>query len=323
MGLVLLSAEDLARLLPLRDTIEAMKRAFAAVASGSAQQPQRAVLETAEGTTLVMPGAIRGRALGTKLVSLFPGNPALGRPTLQGLLALLDPSTGTPAALIDAAALTAWRTGAASGAATDLLARRDARLGAVIGSGPQARTQALAIDAVRELSEIRLAARDRAKLERFARELAPLLRARVVPCGSAAEAVDGADCVCTATDARAALFAAADLAPGVHVNAVGSFTLQMRELDEDTVAGARVFVDERAAALAESGELVAALRAGRTRAQDWTELGDVVLGRAAGRLERDERTLFKSVGLVAQDLEAGALALERARAQGLGRELEL
>jgi ornithine cyclodeaminase len=305
------------------ELVAATKDAFAALASGRAQLPQRAVLRTEGGITLVMPGAIGERALGAKLVSLFPGNPERGRPTLQGLVLLLDPATGSPAGLLDAASLTALRTGAVAGAATDLLARPDARVGAVIGSGPQARTQALALDAVRELDELRFAARDRSKLERFVSDLAPRLRARAAACATPAEAVRAADVVSTATDASAPLFASADLAEGVHLNAVGSFTLQMRELDDETIADARVFVDSREAALEEAGELVGAVRAGRTRPEDWTELGELVLGRSAGRRDRRERTLFKSVGLALQDLAAGALALERARAAGVGRVIEL
>jgi len=323
MGLLVLTAAELERLLPMGALVEAMKRAFAALTAGEALLPGRGVLSTEPGVTLTMPGAIHGRALGAKLVSLFPGNPARGRPTLQGLLVLLDPSTGTPAGLLDAGVLTALRTGAASGAATDLLAPEDARVAAVIGSGPQARTQALAIDAVRDLEEIRVAARDRAKLERFAESLTPQLRASLTVLGSPAEAVCGAQIVCTATDARAPLFAARDLAAGAHVNAVGSFTPDMRELDEDTVAGARVFVDSLGAAQEEAGELMAAAGSGRTRPEDWTELGAVVLGRATGRLDPEERTLFKSVGVAVQDLEAGALALALARERGMGEEVQL
>ncbi|MEP7357226.1 MAG: hypothetical protein ABI847_08300, partial [Anaerolineales bacterium] len=209
-----------------------------------------------------------------------------------------------------------------SGAATDLLALPEAAIAAVLGCGHQARTQALAIDAVRSLDIIRVYARTAAHVQAFVRELQPQMRARLVAAASAAEAVAGADIICAATTSARPVFDGASLKPGVHVNGVGSYTLQMQEVDAETVSRAKIFVDSRTAALAEAGDLVIPLRAGQTRSEDWTELGEVAAGRQAGRESPREVTFFKSVGVAAQDVAAASRALAEAARLGLGRQVE-
>lgn len=325
MELRLLTARDLRRALPMAEAIETMKQAFAALSSGRAVMPQRLAIpvQEASGTLLVKPAYLPGTGLGAKLVSFFPGNRERGRPAISGLVVALDPASGEPRAICDGGFLTAWRTGAASGAATDLLARGDARIGAVIGCGAQGRTQALAIDAVRELEEIRLFSRTRERVERLAEELAPELRARPVAVESAAAALAGADVVCTATDSATPVFAAADLADGAHLNGIGSFTPRMQEVDAATVGRARVWVDSLESAQAEAGDLLVAEKQGQTRRDDWVELGHLILGRAPGRGGEDEVTFFKSVGVAAQDVAALSAALGRADELGLGSSVDL
>lgn len=305
--------------------VAAMKKAFAALSAGEAQVPARTVVQVPEagGVVLVMPGYLPGEGLATKLVSVFPGNRQRGRPALHGLVVVLDPETGEPAAVVDGTFLTAWRTGAATGAATDLLARRDARTAALFGCGAQARTQALALDAVRDLELIRVCARRRESAEAFAVAMQPSVAARLVPAASPREAVEGADLVTAATSSATPVFEGRHLAPGAHVNGVGSFTLEMQEVDIETVRRARVFVDSREAARAEAGDLMIAAAAGATRPEDWTELGDVAAGRTPGRASASEITFFKSVGVAVQDVVAAARAAAAVRRLGLGREVEL
>lgn len=323
MRLRLLGAADLRQALPMADTVEAMKQAFAALSSGRAVVPQRLSVAAKKGTLLAKPGWLPGRALGAKLVSVFPGNAELGKPIVPGIVVLLDENTGEPQALLDGTFLTAWRTGAASGAATDLLARTDARVAAVFGCGAQAETQVLAIDAVRELEEIRIYARTGARVHGFVERLGAEVRAALVAAPSPRVALEGAEVICTATTSTEPVFDGADLAPGAHLNGVGSYTLDMREVDVETVRRSSVFVDSRDSALAEAGELVAAVAAGATEAARWVELGEVAAGRHPGRQSDGEITFFKSVGSAVQDLAAGALALERAEAEGLGERVEL
>ena len=324
MRLLALSAEDLRRALPMRDTVEAMKKAFADLSTGRAVVPQRAVLGLdGGGAFLVKPAVQPGTGLGAKLLTLVPSNPERGLPLIQALVLVLDPETGSPIGLCEGAFLTAWRTGAASGAATDLLARPDARRAAIFGAGVQARTQALAVAAVRDLQEMYVFARTPSSREACAAELDDQLDARVVAAGSAAEALEGADVVCAATTSSTPVFDGAAIAEGCHVNGVGSYTPEMRELDVELVRRARVFVDSRDAARLEAGELIEAERRGATRSDDWSELGEVVEGSRAGRGDEREITLFKSVGVAVQDVGAAALAFARAKRLGLGSEVEL
>ncbi|WP_448592260.1 ornithine cyclodeaminase family protein [Thermoflexus hugenholtzii] len=321
MTLPFFTAEDIRRALPMREAIEAMRAAFIAFSEGRAHIPQRLSISIPEqeGITLVMPGYVPPDALGLKVVSVFPRNPARGLPTLSALVVMLDPETGAPAALLDGAFLTAWRTGAASGLATDLLARPDAESLALIGAGAQARTQLLAVAAVRSLRRVRVYSRTPARAQALIEEM----RGRegipediaVAPTPEAA--VAEADIVCTATNSSVPVFDGQALRPGTHINAIGSFTLEMRELDEETFRrAARVVVDSRAAALAEAGEVVWAIRQGILREADLVELGEIAAGRRPGRERPEEITLFKSVGLAVQDLVAAQRVRQRIRAQG-------
>src|SRR5574342_733790 len=181
MKLLLLSAADLRQALPMPAAIEAMKAAYAELSTGRANAPQRVALAVppAGGVALFMPAYLPSSGLGAKLVSVLPRNAERGQATIHGLVVVLDPESGEPLALCDGAFLTAWRTGAGSGAATDLLARPEARVGALLGCGAQARTQALAIDAVRPLGVVRVYARTRSNVERFVEELQPHITTRL------------------------------------------------------------------------------------------------------------------------------------------------
>ena len=304
--------------------IAAMRSAFEALSTGRADVPLRTALPVpqAEGVSLFMPAYLPGIGLGAKIVSVFPHNPQQGRPVIHGLVVVLDPLSGEPLALCDGGFLTAWRTGAASGAASELLARPEAAIGAVLGCGAQARTQAIAIDAVRRLETIRVYSPTAAHVRAFMAGLQPQLRARLAAVASPEEAVRGADIICAATSSATPVLDGSWLKPGAHVNGIGSYTLDMQEVDAATVARARIFVDSRAAALAEAGDLVIPMRAGQTRSEDWVELGEVAAGLKPGRRSPQEVTLFKSVGVAAQDVAAASRALAEARRLGLGAQVE-
>lgn len=320
MRLTLLSAADIQTALPMPAAIAAMKTAFAALSAGQAAVPLRAALPVPEheAVSLFMPAYLRGVGLGVKIVSVFPKNAQHHRPIIFGLVIALDPATGEPLALLDGTFLTAWRTGAASGAATDLLARADVTIGAVIGCGAQARTQVLAIDAARSLAEIRVYAPRPERAQAFIAELQPRVTAKLIATPSSSDAVRDADVICAATTSATPVFDGQWLKPGAHVNGVGSYTLQMQEVDAVTVRRARLFVDARASALAEAGDLVSA----HTGPDDWTELGEVAAGLKPGRQARDDITFFKSVGVAVQDVVAAGAALAEAGRLGLGKVVE-
>ena len=324
MKLLLLSASDLVQAFPMTAAVEASERAYRALSSGRSGAPLRTAIPSGEGGTVLLMGAsVGGSELAAKVVSVFPGNAARGEPTIGGLVIALDPSTGNPLAVLPGAWLTAMRTGAASGIATKVLARETAKVGAILGAGPQARTQALAIDTVRELSELRIYARRADAGRALAKELSSALRAEVLFVESLRAAVAGAEIICTATSAREPLLTAEMLEPGMHINAVGSFRPEMRELDVEVVTRARVFVDSVSACSEEAGELIAAEAEGAKLRGSWTELGTLLESGSSGRSSQEEITLFKSVGVAEQDACAAGEAIRRAVSMGLGTEVDL
>jgi ornithine cyclodeaminase len=239
------------------------------------------------------------------------------------VVVLLDPQTGQVAALLEGGALTAIRTGAASGLATELLARPNASRVAVIGAGVQARTQLEAVCCVRQIESVAvyaLAGADELAWEMAGRGNVP---DAVRVAGSAREAALEADIICTATSSTEPVLGLADVAPGTHINAIGAFTPEMREIDTALVSAASVVVDQREACMAEAGEVIAAVGQGLMSQADLVELGEILNGDAAGRQRADQITLFKSVGVAVQDLCAGAKALEGAVARKLGQVIEL
>ena len=246
---------------------------------------------------------------------------------LHALVILLDAETGAPVAALEGGWLTALRTGAASGAATDLLARPDARTLAVFGAGAQAETQMMAVCAVRSIERVWLCSRTPARAEALAARLAGHhgvpTDLRIV--ADPAQAAGEADIICTATTSPSPVFPGEAVRPGTHINAIGAFTTTAREVDTRLVQrAARLVVDERAAAEAEAGDLVIPWQAGDGPGpESWIELGAIAAGLAQGRTEADQVTLFKSVGNAAQDVAVGALAVARAEARGLGVEVEL
>ena len=301
----------------MADAIDAVAEGFVALSAGRAHVPVRIHIPLPEeGLVGAMPAALDGSPYyAVKVVGIAPAAPRAGLPLISATVLLGDAATGAPLALLEGTALTALRTGAAGGLAARALAAPDASVVAIFGAGVQARTQLTAVLAVRAIEDVRVTARDPRHADEFVAWARSRHRGVRIRAASAADAVDGAGIVVAATSSATPVFAGASLAPGVHVTGVGSHRPHMRELDADTMRGARVVVDQRAGALAEAGEL-AGLGAG-----DVVEIGEVLSGTAPGRSSRGERTVFKSVGNGIQDLVVAALVYERAKALGLGEEI--
>ena len=323
--MLILDREAVRRALPMEAAIEAMRQAFAAFCEGRAVVPERIHLdvERHEGVTLVMPAFVQGEdeALAVKVVSLFAGNQARGLARIQAAVLALEPDTGRPLAVLEGATLTALRTGAACGLATDILARPNARSVAILGAGVQARTQLEAVCCVRRVETVWVFDVEGARARAFADEMASLVR-DIETAATAAEAVREADIVCAATTSATPVFADEDICPGTHINAIGSFKPSVQEIPSATVVRSLVVVDSREAALAETGDLLIPIGQGLMSAEDiHAELGELVLGRKPGRTSPDQVTLFKSVGIAVQDAVAASHALRRARDLGLGEEV--
>jgi alanine dehydrogenase len=323
----ILSREDVRQALPMRQAIEAMKGAFAQLSTGQAEVPLRVALDVPRhnGVTLFMPAYLSADdQMAVKIVSVFNDNPAQGLPLIHALVVVVDATTGSPAAVMDGTALTALRTGAASGAATDLLARQDAHTAVVFGAGAQGRTQLEAVCAVRPIREAWVYDVMPRQAAAYADEMSQRLSLPVSVAETPAQAVRQADVICTATTASSPVFDDADVRPGTHINAVGAYTPQMQEVPPETVLRARVVIDHREASLAEAGDLLIPLEQGLiTEAHIYAELGEIAAGRKPGRASPDEITLFKSVGVAVQDVAAAGAVLEAARELGLGTEVAL
>jgi len=331
LSLLILDRDSVRAALPMPLAIAAMKEAFAAQSAGRVESPERTHLAITpyEGTTFVMAAfvnddAAAARALAMKIVSVFGGNEALGKSRVQAAVLVLDPATGEPQALLEGATLTAIRTAAASGAATDLLARADSHTLAVFGAGTQARAHVEAICAVRPIRTVCAYSRTREKLDAM---LADLARSapdrRFVAAASPAEALAQADIVVAATSSTVPVFHDADLRAGTHINAIGTYTPNASEIPAHTVARAIVVVDSRAAACKEAGDLIQPQRDGIIDATHiHAELGEILLGTRPGRPDDGAVTLFKSVGLAAQDAVAARHAVQSALRQHLGKHIE-
>jgi alanine dehydrogenase len=285
------------RLLRMEEVIPAMERALADFSSGRVVQPMRVMVPDAEhqGFLGLMPAYYAGDALGVKLVAFYPQNQSM--PTHHATILLFKLETGEPLVSMDGRLITEVRTAAVSAVATKYLARPDASVLAIIGSGVQARSHLEALRLIRRFEEVRVWSPRHA--ETFAR------RFSVRGTASAEEAVRGADVVVTATTSKTPVLFGEWLSPGAHINAVGAPRPDWRELDDETLRRARIYVDSREAALEESGDVIAAGRI-------FAEVGEVVSGAKPGRQSAEEITLFKSLGLAVEDVATADLIYRKA-----------
>lgn len=313
-------------LFPMPAAIEVVREALRSSSSGSVRQPLRTMLPGAGGDVFaVMPAHVplRGEqergVFGLKAIAVKPDNPSRGLHPHLGLVLVLDPDTAVPSAIVDATSLTAIRTAAASAAATAVLARPDAGVLALLGSGAQARTHLEAVGLVRELREVRVWSRNPEHARAFADDVRGTLPMPVRCAATAAEAVAGADIICTTTASSEPLITSADVADGAHINAVGAVFPDRRELAGDLVARAGIFADSRESALAEAGDLLLAADEDCFRAPDIrAEIGEVLLAEHPGRTGDEEVTVFESLGLAAEDILSAHHIHDRAVQLGIG-----
>jgi ornithine cyclodeaminase len=311
--MIILSASDVGRLLPMREAIDVAAHALAAIAHDEGMYPPRMHVTLARGDALVMPGYDGRSYLGVKIATIHPGNLAQGKPGTRATYVLVDAEDGEPRLVCDGSALTALRTGAASGVATQRLARADAATLAIFGAGSQANAQVEAMFAVRPIDAVRVVTRNAEHAERFVASLRDGHPQARIERSDRTAALAGADIVVTATNSYEPVFEASRVEPGSHVNAIGSFRPDMCEVDPALFLRARVFVEQRSSALAEAGEIIEAIARKYIVADDITEIGSVVEN---ARTSPEEITVFKTVGHAALDLLTAVELLRRANASG-------
>lgn len=330
MKIKILSRDDVVHAVNMSEAIEAVKKAFIQLSTGKAEVPLRIQIPVRKrsGISLFMPAYLTGDdAMAAKIVSVFPHNRRRGLPTIHAVVIVVDAKTGQPLAVMDGTYLTALRTGAASGLATDLLARKDARVAAIFGGGTQARTQLQAVCTVRDIEKAWVYDVKPRAARAFAREM----KARGSPIPSnirvaqtPKQALHEADVVCTATTSFRPVFTDGDLKLGVHINGIGSYTPEMQEVPARTVVRSKVVVDSREASLAEAGDLIISINGGLiTNKSIHGEIGEVAARRIPGRESDEETTFFKSVGLAVQDVAVAQLVLLKAGELGLGTEVDI
>ncbi len=325
--MIVLSEQDISDLLPMGAAIEVIERTMRAVATGGAELPLRFAMPVGGDNFMgVMPGALNEPAcFGVKLVSLFPGNPARGLSSHRGAIVLFEAETGAAIAMMDAGLLTALRTAAASAVATRALAQENAEILAILGIGEQAWHHLQAICAVRPIDELRIAGRDAQRTARFAKRAANAFPALQISHGTDVEkAVAGADILCSVTASPTPILKGAWLPKGAHVNLVGASHAGVREVDDAVVTRSDIWVDYLPSALAQAGEIVDMIKAGNLDASDLKgEIGNVLNGTAVGRAHPKQITLYRSLGVAAQDLACAWYAFEKASFSGRGQQVEI
>jgi ornithine cyclodeaminase/alanine dehydrogenase-like protein (mu-crystallin family) len=327
MKLLVLSHTEVLELLPIKDCIAVMREALIALAAGKVHQPLRTIIRPpdAKGVMGLMPSYKSGEsaAFGLKAICVFPENLTKGLDSHQGAVLLFSAETGELLAMMNASAITAIRTAAVSGVATDLLARVDAGNLAMLGSGVQARAHLVAMSHVRFIKRCRIASRHIEDAQKFAEEMRPDFSFALEPVETVEEALEGADLIVTATTAVEPIVRREWISAGAHLNLVGSSTPSAREVDSETMAAASLFVDRRESTINEAGDYLLAVRDGvigpnHIRA----EIGEVLNGDKPGRKSPDEITLFKSLGLAIEDLAAAEYLFRKAKEQKAGSWVE-
>ena len=325
--MLVLTQQDVAALLPMSACIEVMAATLASLARDEAILPLRTVIRFSDGSGAfaVMPGYLGiPKTIGAKVITVMPGNHGTQFDSHQGAVLLFDSHNGSLAALLDATAITTIRTAAVSAVATRALARDDASALAILGAGVQGHAHLEAICAVRPITSLRVWSRNSEHARQLAAAAVERFQLNASVARTAAEAVHGADIVCTTTSATEPVLYGEWLSTGTHINAVGASTPNARELDSAAVIRSRLYVDRRESALKEPGDLLIPLRDGDIGTDHIVgELGEVLIGNVATRGNRDEITLFKSLGLAVEDLAAASYVYAAASRIGAGVRVEL
>lgn len=326
MEVLIVNQEEVPRLLPMAECMDAVAAALAALADGNAMLPLRSILwlpERVGGLGLMPAALLPERAVGLKAITFFPGNEGTELDTHQGAVLLFEAEHGRLLAVMDATSITAIRTAAASGVATRLLAREDAGDLAILGSGVQARTHLEAMKIARPLHRVRVAGKDLDRAKVFAARESGKHGIAVEPFASVREAVAGADIICTVTSSREPVLLGEWISPGAHINAVGSSVPFARELDTAAVVRSRLFVDRRESALNEAGDFLIPKKEGALSDDHILgEIGELLTGRVRGRESAQDITLFKSLGIAVEDVASARLIYEKAKKSGKGRFLD-
>ena len=328
--MLLINAKEVRELLPMKEAIEANKKAFLLHSAGETEAPVRICFDVeGRGSVLAMPAYVKGdvKRVGVKLVSVFPGNFERGLTSVPAQVLIFDSETGFVTAMMSGTEVTKIRTGAISGAATDILARRDASVFALFGTGGQAASQLEAVLCVRDTKEVRVFDVAPARILSFIetnRALAEQYGARLLAAKSPAEAIDGADVITAVTTSSTPVFDGAMVKKGTHVNGVGSYLPTSRELDERLLNRARVFVDNHEAVMSEAGDfLIPAANGAYDTNKIAGEIGGVLAGKLTGRSSDEEITVLKTVGYAVLDVVAAHIIYENAVARGMGTEVDL
>lgn len=323
MKILILTHAEVEELLPVGECIPVMAEALADLARGNVYQPLRMIITPpdAKGDMALMPSYRSGEraAYGVKTVCFFPGNPAIGLDSHQGSVMLFSGETGELVALMNASAITAIRTAAVSGVATQLLARADANELAIIGSGVQARAHIEAMACVRPIKRARVASFRFENARKFADEFGQRCSFPIEAVENVESAVRGANLIVTATTAAEPILKLEWISRGAHLNVVGSSIPATREVDTATMAAASLFVDRRESTINEGGDYLFALREGAIGPNHIkAEIGELLIGAKSGRASPDEITLFKSLGLAVEDLASADYLYRKAMRTGAG-----
>ena len=322
METLIVSQTEVAQLLPMDECIDVMEQAFRALAGGDAILPLRPVMWLPErvGALAMMPSYLGGlQAIGLKAITVFPGNHGTPYDAHQGVVMLFEAQNGRLLAIADATSITAIRTAAASGLATKLLAKPDAGDLAILGTGTQARTHLDAMRVVRPLRRVRVWSRQPENVQRFVEVESKRYGIKIEGMPDAKSAVECADLICATTSAREPVLRGEWLAPGAHINAVGSSVANTRELDTAAVAKSRLFVDRRESAQNEAGDFLIPKQEGAIGDEHILgEVSDLVTGKVEGRKSTDDITLFKSLGIAIEDLASIQHIYDKAREKKMG-----
>lgn len=326
MKTIVITQAQVPALLPMNECVDLMAEVLKSTSRGDTVLPLRSMMRLPGRPDLLglMPGYLSDPpVMGLKVVSVFPGNHGTEFDSHQGVVLLFEVEHGALLAVIDATSITAIRTAAASGAATRLLAREDASDLAILGSGVQARTHLEAMRAVRPLRRVRVWSRDSSNARAFAARESRGAGVKAEAMGTAREAVEGADLICTTTASRDPVLQGDWIRAGAHINAAGACFPTARELDTRAVARSRLYVDRRESTLAEAGDFVIPRNEGAIGEDHIVgEVGEALLGRVPGRRGNDEITLFKSLGIAVEDLAAAHHVYRAALERGAGTAIE-
>lgn len=326
--MLLLNREDIKKVFTMQDAIEADKKAFELVVEGKCEAPLRTNIQAPkhEGCFLFMPAYVEEMDTASlKIINIFPHNIDHGIPSSPAQVLLIDGTTGVVSAVLDGTYVTQMRTGAASGAAFDVLAKKDCRIGALIGTGGQAATQLEAMLAARKLEEVRVYDLNPERTQAFAEQMQKELAsygARILAAKSSDEAIEDADLLITVTPSSKPVFDGTKVKQGATISCVGAYQHHMQEMDPAILPRAsKIYFDSKDAVLSESGDILIPLEQGIITEKDFTgDIGQVIKGELVGRENDDEIIVFETVGVATQDLVAAKTIYDRAVKAGVGTE---